>query len=47
MQDKVAQSIINLDENTLIYCGRKYDVERFAGFLLRNPEYNSLLLKKR
>lgn len=46
MQDKVAQSIINLDENTLIYCGRKYDVERFAGFLLRNPEYNSLLLKK-
>lgn len=46
LREKVAQTIVKLSENTLIYCARKQDVERFAKFLLTDASYNSLCREK-
>ena len=46
LQDKVVQTIVKIEGNTLIYCGSKPDVERFANHMLKNEEYLSLLSEK-
>lgn len=46
LQDKVVQTIVKIEGNTLIYCGSKPDVERFANHMLNNKEYLSLLSEK-
>mgnify|MGYP000961530401 FL=1 len=46
LQDKVVQTIVKIEGNTLIYCGSKPDVERFANHMLKNDEYFSLLSEK-
>ena len=46
LQDKVVQTIVKIEGNTLIYCGSKADVERFANHMLKNDEYFSLLSEK-
>lgn len=46
LQDKVVQTIVKIEGNTLIYCGSKRDVERFVNHMLKNEEYLSLLSEK-
>ena len=46
LQDKVIQTIVKIEDNTLIYCGRKSEVERLANHLLENDEYLSLISEK-
>ena len=46
LQDKVVQTIVKIEGNTLIYCGSKPDVERFTNHMLKNDEYFSLLSEK-
>lgn len=46
LQDKVVQTVVKIEGNTLIYCGSKPDVERFANHMLKNDEYFSLLSEK-
>lgn len=46
LQDKVVQTVVKIEGNTLIYCGSKPDVERFASHMLKNDEYFSLLSEK-
>lgn len=47
LQDKVVQTIVKIEGNTLIYCGSKPDVERFANHMLKNEEYLSAFVRKR
>lgn len=46
LQDKVIQTIVKIEDNTLIYCGRKSEVERLANYLSENDKYLSLISEK-
>ena len=46
LQDKVIQTIVKIEDNTLIYCGRKSEVERLANYLSENDKYLSFISEK-
>lgn len=39
IREKIAQSVLSLDGNTIIYCGKKYSTENYAEYLLNYEPY--------
>nr|WP_238991166.1 helicase-related protein [Streptococcus uberis] len=39
IREKIAQSVLSLDGNTIIYCGKKYSTEYYAEYLLNYEPY--------